>query len=374
MRQFKTWKNNLEAESTKLTEERVVIQKVEFRNIDRLEKSIATMAYKVARPVTKGYAERKEVKPFGIGSSFEDLKTNAAISTVQRESVWHPYYETIIDEMDFKEKMIAAQEEKKLQNVGGTAITELQKQLQEHDEQIREQDNEKKRAEMGLAPKKRVFDLKAKQAALREKEEAEGEKKVIDPLSIKVRKFPNEVSENDLKDLFEMYGPVTRVKILTDPNGLSKGMGFVTFKNEESAKAVIEEGAIKYDFFELPVEASFMSASMQQRREQDRFRGDRDGGYQRRDGEGGRGGYGDREGGFRGGRDGERGRGGYGDRDRDGGRGGFRGRDGDREGGRGGFRGGDREGYQRREGGDTGFQRERRPENPDDFKITRRKD
>ena len=125
MRQFKVWSNHLEDDSTKLPEEKVVIQKVEFRNVDRLEKSVNTMAYMVKRPVTKGYAERKEVKPFGIGTNFEDLKTNSAISTVQRENVWHPYYETIIDEMDFKEKMIAAQEEKKLQNVGGLAITEL---------------------------------------------------------------------------------------------------------------------------------------------------------------------------------------------------------------------------------------------------------
>jgi len=77
------------------------------------------------------------MKPFGIGTSFDDLKTNSAITTVQRENVWHPYYEVIIDEMDFKEKMIAAAEEKKMANVGGTAITELQKQLQAHDENVR---------------------------------------------------------------------------------------------------------------------------------------------------------------------------------------------------------------------------------------------
>jgi len=30
------------------------------------------------------------------------------VSTVQRENVWHPYYELNLDEMDFKEKMMAA--------------------------------------------------------------------------------------------------------------------------------------------------------------------------------------------------------------------------------------------------------------------------
>jgi hypothetical protein len=66
---------------------------------------------------------------FGIGTSFDDLKTNSSIFTIQRENVWHPYYETIIDEMDFKEKMMAAAEEKKLANLGGSALGDLQKKL-----------------------------------------------------------------------------------------------------------------------------------------------------------------------------------------------------------------------------------------------------
>ena len=59
-------------------------------------------------PVTNDYFVRKVQQPFGIGTSFEDLKTNSVVSTVQRENVWHPYYELNLDEMDFKEKMMAA--------------------------------------------------------------------------------------------------------------------------------------------------------------------------------------------------------------------------------------------------------------------------
>jgi hypothetical protein len=44
------------------------------------------------------------------------------ISTVQRENVWHPYYESNLEEMDFKEKILAAAEEKKMANLGGVAI------------------------------------------------------------------------------------------------------------------------------------------------------------------------------------------------------------------------------------------------------------
>jgi hypothetical protein len=36
--------------------------------------------------------------------------------------VWHPYYEINLEEMDFKEKMIAAAEEKRMQNLGGIEI------------------------------------------------------------------------------------------------------------------------------------------------------------------------------------------------------------------------------------------------------------
>ena len=45
--------------------------------MDRIEKNIAAVAYKTQMPVTLGYHERKkDFKPFGIGASFDDLKTN----------------------------------------------------------------------------------------------------------------------------------------------------------------------------------------------------------------------------------------------------------------------------------------------------------
>ena len=50
--------------------------------------------------------------------------------------------------------MLAAAAEKRLANVDGNAVSDLQKQLQAHDEGVRLQDQEKKHAEMGLAPKK----------------------------------------------------------------------------------------------------------------------------------------------------------------------------------------------------------------------------
>ena len=101
------------------------IRKIEYKGIDRFEKKIECHAYKIARNVTKAYFNRVNQKPFGIGSGFEDLKINSVISIVHRENVWHPFYEINVEEMDFREKLISAAEEKKLKSLGGAEIVEL---------------------------------------------------------------------------------------------------------------------------------------------------------------------------------------------------------------------------------------------------------
>lgn len=149
------------------------------------------------------------------------------------------------------------------------------------------------------------------------------------------------MEEHELETIMREFGEVTRVKIPKDEQGRSRGIGFATFRNKEDCTKVADAGAIRYDFYELPVERATMS---NKRREQ------------QREGGGFRGGFGDRDGerSFRGG-DREGGRGGRG-----GFRGGFRG--GDREGG--GFRGGDREG--------GGYRRE--PREPDSGFLRRNLD
>jgi len=73
------------------------------------------------------------------------------------------------------------------------------------------------------------------------REEAEGEKKVIDPLTIKIRKFEQDMKEEDLKKLLSQFGPVTRVKIPLDPEtNLNKGIGFCTFATEEACTRAVE--------------------------------------------------------------------------------------------------------------------------------------
>ena len=48
--------------------------------------------------------------------------------------------------------------------------------------------------------------------------------------------------EDELKELFEKYGEVTSVKIITDKySGRSKGFGFVEMADDASANQAIEE-------------------------------------------------------------------------------------------------------------------------------------
>lgn len=53
--------------------------------------------------------------------------------------------------------------------------------------------------------------------------------------------------EHELRSFFEVYGTVKDVKIIKDPNGTSKGFGFVTYENEEDAKRVQETAASTSD-------------------------------------------------------------------------------------------------------------------------------
>ncbi len=49
------------------------------------------------------------------------------------------------------------------------------------------------------------------------------------------------ISEDELKAIFEEYGEVTSVKIITDKySGRSKGFGFIEMPNDAEAKEAIE--------------------------------------------------------------------------------------------------------------------------------------
>lgn len=50
------------------------------------------------------------------------------------------------------------------------------------------------------------------------------------------------VKEEELKEIFQEYGTVTSIKIITDKNtGRSKGFGFVEMENDEQEDVVVKE-------------------------------------------------------------------------------------------------------------------------------------
>ena len=78
-----------------------------------MKKEIETKVYVLKRFVTKEYLERKKIKPFGFGNHEEDIRQNMNLTSMQRENVWHPYYEARLEgEEDLKEKMLRKQKEK----------------------------------------------------------------------------------------------------------------------------------------------------------------------------------------------------------------------------------------------------------------------
>jgi RNA recognition motif-containing protein len=61
-------------------------------------------------------------------------------------------------------------------------------------------------------------------------------------MNIFVGSLPFKIVESELQEIFEEYGEVASVKIITDKaTGRSKGFGFVEMTNEEEAKKAIEE-------------------------------------------------------------------------------------------------------------------------------------
>ena len=138
MRQFQPWVNNLEKDATKIPETEKIITRIEYKNQERFEKSIKVNAFKTEMKVTKGLAERKNIIPFGIGTTFDDLKMNSAVSTVQRENVWHPYYELNVEaEMDFKDQLQSNMKKRAEKNINGEEVQQLIDELNATTENFR---------------------------------------------------------------------------------------------------------------------------------------------------------------------------------------------------------------------------------------------
>ena len=61
-------------------------------------------------------------------------------------------------------------------------------------------------------------------------------------MNIYVGNLDYKVNENDLEGVFEEFGPVSSVNVITDKfSGRSKGFGFIEMENREDALKAIKE-------------------------------------------------------------------------------------------------------------------------------------
>ncbi|XP_064240287.1 polyadenylate-binding protein 4-like isoform X2 [Aotus nancymaae] len=75
----------------------------------------------------------------------------------------------------------------------------------------------------------------------REEREAELGAKANEFTNVYIKNFGEEVDDESLKELFSQFGKTLSVKVMRDPNGKSKGFGFVSYKKHEDANKAVEE-------------------------------------------------------------------------------------------------------------------------------------
>jgi RNA recognition motif-containing protein len=91
------------------------------------------------------------------------------------------------------------------------------------------------------------------------------------------------VTEKELNDLFAEFGEVVYAKVITRPDGRSKGFGFVEMAEEDQAQAAVDK-LNQSEFMERTLVVN-EAREMEKRPPRDNS-GDR-GGYRRREGGGG---------------------------------------------------------------------------------------
>ena len=139
MRRFLPWTNNLNdtAKSTEppVKDTKIVIQKIEYKLDTRMQKEIECRSLQSQVKVTKGYTERKKKRPtdavFGVDNNAQEIRNNVGCTIVQRDNIWHPYYEVKLEDEDLGSKMRKNMEQRRNNTaVDGVAIEEIQAKLQ----------------------------------------------------------------------------------------------------------------------------------------------------------------------------------------------------------------------------------------------------
>lgn len=58
-------------------------------------------------------------------------------------------------------------------------------------------------------------------------------------LNLYIKNLDDTIDDENLKELFSSYGTITSCKVMRDPNGTSKGSGFVAFSTSEEASRAL---------------------------------------------------------------------------------------------------------------------------------------
>ncbi|XP_045154833.1 polyadenylate-binding protein 4 [Echinops telfairi] len=75
----------------------------------------------------------------------------------------------------------------------------------------------------------------------RKEREAELGAKAKEFTNVYIKNFGEEMDDEGLKELFSQFGKTLSVKVMRDPNGKSKGFGFVSYEKHEDANKAVEE-------------------------------------------------------------------------------------------------------------------------------------
>nr|XP_053776040.1 polyadenylate-binding protein 4 isoform X8 [Desmodus rotundus] len=75
----------------------------------------------------------------------------------------------------------------------------------------------------------------------RKEREAELGAKAKEFTNVYIKNFGEEMDDESLKELFSQFGKTLSVKVMRDPNGKSKGFGFVSYEKHEDANKAVEE-------------------------------------------------------------------------------------------------------------------------------------
>ncbi|CAL1574892.1 unnamed protein product [Knipowitschia caucasica] len=75
----------------------------------------------------------------------------------------------------------------------------------------------------------------------RKEREAELGAKAKEFTNVYIKNFGDDMEDDRLKEMFDKYGKILSVKVMTDPSGKSRGFGFVSYEKHEDANKAVEE-------------------------------------------------------------------------------------------------------------------------------------